>query len=112
MIVLRTPEGKKVVVNTEVDECLYEAPHNPSNTDSRFTRGTDYYAHKARSGKVYFYSYHWSMWQREDSGYDLLTDEEIRSILVDKAGLSNWGLGGAERQRAEKYFPGIFDEDA
>jgi hypothetical protein len=107
-----TPEGKKVVINTDTDECLYEAPHNPPNTGTRFTSGTDLYAHKARSGKDYFYAHYWSMWQGSGSSYTLITPEEMKIRILELSGSASWGLGGAERQRAEKYFPGIFDEDA
>lgn len=112
-IVLKTPEGKKVVVEKSDDECLYEAPHNPPNTGSRYTSGTDLYAHKARSGTVYFYSYFWSMWVGTESEYALMTDEEMKDALIVRAGDNGPGsMGDREIERCEKYFPGIFDEDA
>jgi hypothetical protein len=112
-IVLKTPEGKKVVVNIQTDNCLYEAPHNPPNTGTTYTRGTDYYAHKARSGTMYFYSYSWSMWQGEEQRYQLMTDEEMREALIDAAGLSGPArMSDGEKEDIENYFPGIFDEDA
>lgn len=112
-IVLKTPEGKKVVVDTHDDNCLYESPHNPPNTGTRYTRGTDYYAHKARSGAMYYYSYSWSMWQGEESCYQLMTDEEMRDILIEMAGVSGpCRMSDGEREDIVKYFPGIFDEDA
>jgi len=114
MIVLRTPEnGKKVVVNTSHDVCLYEAPHNPPNTGTRYTAGTDLYAHKARSGKVYYYSHSWSMWQGSEPEYCLMTDEEMREALVDHASDAGPGsITDTERERIEEYFPGLFVEDA
>ena len=42
-----------------------------------------------------------------------MTDEEMRSALIDRAGLAGEGrMGGGEMETAEEYFPGIFDEDA
>ena len=112
-IVLKTPEGKKVVVNIQTDNCLYEAPHNPPNTGTTYTRGTDYYAHKARSGTMYFYSYSWSMWQGEQSCYQLMSDNEMKDTLIELAGESGPGrMSDREREDIEKIFAGIFDEDA
>ena len=106
-IVLKTPEGKKVVVDISHDECLFESPHNPPNT------GTDLYAHKARSGTVYFYSHFWSMWQGVEASYDLMTPDEMRNALIVHAGDTGPGaMGEGEIESANLYFPGIFDEDA
>ena len=111
--VLMTPEGKRVVINPETDVHLYEAPHNPPNTGTACTSGTDLYAHKARSGKVYYYKYHWSMWQGEQTYYNLSSDGDAREMLLHHAGNTGYGaLSEKERALAEEYFPGIFDEDA
>jgi hypothetical protein len=111
--ILRTPEGKKVAIAPNNDTCLFSAPHNPPDTGTAYTSGTDLYAHKARSGKVYFYSYCWSMWQGTESYYNLLTESEAKEFLLGKAeGTGYNGLSNCEVERAEEYFPGIFDEDA
>ena len=112
-IVLKTPEGKKVVVSIKEDNCLYESPNNPPNTGSSYTRGTDLYAHKARSGTMYYYSYSWSMWQGEEASYQLMTPDEMREALIGAAGYSGPGrMSDGEREDILNYFPGIFDEDA
>jgi len=113
-IVLKTPEGKKIVVDISHDECLYESPHNPPNTGTRYTSGLDLYAHKARSGIVYYYSYSWSMWQGQEEEFRLMTEEEMKSVLIDRAGEGGHGrMSNGEREDIEKnYFPGLFDEDA
>ena len=112
-MVLLTAENKRVVVNTSTDVCLFDAPHNPANTGTRYTSGTDYYAHTARSGKIYFYSYSWSMWQGTIDEYELVEPDEMRQILLVKSGKAGWdGLRDSEKEKAERYFPGIFDEDA
>ena len=112
-LILMTPEGKKVAINPKADVEIYDAPRNPPNTGTTYTSGTDLLAHKARSGKVYFYTYHWSMWEGSQSGYELLTDEEAKKFLLEKAqGTGYNGLGNSGKERAEEYFPGIFDEDA
>jgi hypothetical protein len=111
--ILRTPEGKIVRVNTETDEKLYEAPRNPPNTGTAYTRGTDLYRHVARSGKAYYYLLHWSMWQGEEPSLELISEEKAKNFLIDKAGASGWAkLTEEEMKRAEKLFPGIFEESA
>jgi hypothetical protein len=110
-IILMTPEGKKVAINPAVDPEIHSAPHNPPNTGTSYTSGTDLLAHKARSGKVYFYTYHWSMWQGSQDSYQLLTEAEAKQFLLDLAEGTGYN-GLSDRERAEEYFPGLFDEDA
>jgi len=111
MIVLKTPDGKKVVLNSSTDECLYRAPQNVNGIDT--TRGTDLYRHVSRKGNVYYYFYHWSMWQGESCDYQLISEEKAKEFLLENAGFSYpWGLSDRERKRAEELFPGIFEEDA
>ena len=111
--ILKTPEGKRVVVNRNADVILYDSPVNPPNTGTKYTQGTDLLAHKARSGTVYFYLYHWSMWQGTEESYELVEPDEAREFLLQKAGLTGVAeLSESERERVEEYFPDIFEEDA
>jgi hypothetical protein len=114
MKILKTPENKKIVINPETDIKMYDAPANPPNTGTNYTTGTDLYCHVERSGKRYYYTYRWSMWQGSVSSYKLLTDDEAKEFLLDIAGISNeWVyLSEKEAERAKEHFPGIFDEDA
>lgn len=111
--ILMTPEGKKVAINPREDVEIYVAPRNPPNTGTIYTAGTDLLAHRARSGKTYFYTLHWSMWEGSQDSYSLLTDDEAKQFLQEKAqGTGYNGLSSSEKTRAEEHFPGIFDEDA
>jgi hypothetical protein len=111
--ILRTPEGKIVRVDTDRDEPLYEAPRNPPNTGTAYTRGTDLYRHVARSGRAYYYLVHWSMWQGEEPSLELINEERAKNFLINKAGATGWSkLSDEEMRRAEELFPGIFDETA
>ena len=111
--ILRTPEGKIVKVNTRTDEVLYEAPRNPPNTGTTYTRGTDLYRHVARSGKAYYYLCKWSMWQGEEISIELISEEEAKEFLIEKAGDAGWAkLTEEEMKRAEEIFLGIFEETA
>lgn len=112
-IVLKTPEGKKVIVERSRDEQLYDSPNNPPNTGTRYTSGVDLYAHKARSGTTYYYLYSWSMWQGSEDEYTLVTVEDAKAFLIGKASEAGYGrLSTDEVKTAENYFPGIFEEDA
>ena len=96
--VLMTPNGKKVVIDRKTDPCLYSAPVNPPNTGTRYTTGTDLFAHKARSGKMYYYFYEWSMWQGEESSYELCSKSEAEEFLISK--LSNDGWDSISEEKA------------
>jgi hypothetical protein len=98
---LMTPDGKKVLVDDNQDECIYEDP-----TGTAYT--TDLHAHKARSGKVYFYSHSWSMWQGIGESYHLLTEGEAKAFLLERSQIA----GHVAVTRSEAYFPNLFDEDA
>lgn len=109
--VLKTPEGKIVRINLGTDTRMYCSPHNPPNTGTDYTRGDDLYVHKARSGKNYFYIHHWSMWQGESSGIELIGESDAREFLLDVAGYSGHAaMNREEFDLAEEYFPGIFEE--
>jgi len=111
--VLMTPDGKKVVINTEKDVCLYSAPHNPPNTGTTYTRGTDLYAHKARSGNIYYYYVHWSMWQGEQTSYELISREEAEKFLLKKASLGGWaGLDEEDFELLKEHGFDLLQEDA
>lgn len=109
--ILKTPEGRKVIVDILHDECLYESPHNSPNTGTRCTSGTDLYIHKARSGTLYYYSHTWSILPGNVDEFCLVTADEMKSALIDRAS----GYGDPSQQeldRAENHFPGTFGEDA
>jgi len=112
-VVLMTPEQKRVVVNLSADECLYESPHNLPATGPPFSSGTDLYAHMAQSGAIYYYTYAWSMKKGSKSEFNLLSEEDAKKFLIERAGLAGYEhLISKKDEKFEKYFPGIFDEDA
>ncbi len=86
---------------------------NPPDTGLNYTSGTDLYRHVARSGKAYYYTYDWSMWQGTKDRYALLTEEEAKQFLIRAAGWTGYAaLSPEEEKRAQEVFPNIFDEDA
>jgi len=112
-IVLKTPEGKNVVVDISIDTRIYESPCNPPNTGTRFTTGTDLYSHVARSGKEYFYFYNWSMWQGTEPEYCLTTREDAYTFLVNTAGEGGYAYPTEDELSTMKEHDfDIFEEDA
>jgi hypothetical protein len=111
--VLITDDGKRVIVNTKTDVCLYETPCNPPNPGTDYTRGTDLYAHRARSGNVYFYLHHWSLWQRESSWLELVDRHEALDFLLEKARLTNVAaMDEDEIETAKEFGFNILEETA
>lgn len=114
-VVLMTPESKKVVVNLSADECLYESPHNLPTTGkgSPSSSCVDLYAHMAQSGRIYFYTHAWSLKERTKSEFQLISEEDAKKFLIERAGLAGYEyLISKKDEKFEKYFPGIFEEDA
>jgi hypothetical protein len=110
---LMTPEGKKLQVSLEKDATLYVAPHNPPNTGTAYTSGTDLYCHKARSGKVYFYTYFWSMWQGVEDSYQLISEDEAKTFVLQKATQSGYVGEGVQTSTCESIWgEELFREDA
>lgn len=106
-----TPDGKKVLVDTTKDLVLYAAPCNPPNTGTAYTRGTDLYVHRARSGREYYYLYRWSLWQGDYNAAELISADEAKSFLLEQR-LKNLPWGRFNSEEIEKRFPALFDEDA
>ena len=113
MTILMTLNGKKVKINPPTDICLYESPVNPPNTGTSYTRGADLFAHRARSGTIYFYLYHWSMWQGEEGSYQLITEENAKKFLLEVAQESGYAkITEEEWEKILEVFPSLDEEDA
>ena len=93
VILLMTPEGKKVVVSA-ADREIYGAPCDPPNF------GTDLRVHKARSGRLYYYLYNWSLWNSVGSSYKLLSEEQAKNFVLLKLGGSQWERDGVHEDAA------------
>lgn len=113
MPILMTPEGKKVVTSRE-DVELYDAPHNPPNTGTAFLSGTDLRVHKARSGNLYYYTYHWSMWQGSSDYYELVSEDEAKAFILEKETSHSYHERNGVNSDAVMNLWGsnFFDEDA
>ena len=108
-LILLTQDEKKVKVDTSHDVNLYCAPHNPPNTGTKYTSGTDLYYHRARSGNEYFYTHYWSMWQGSEEVFELITKKEAEKFLID---VWNNQYGNMKLDEVKKLFPNIDEETA
>lgn len=106
-------DGARVVCDTKTDPQIYDAPNNPPNTGTRYTRGTDIYAHRAKSGAVFFYARHWSMWQGEQESVELMTADEVREFFAARLN-GDWHARPAEEEIAQlsEYGIDLFEETA
>ena len=103
--VIKEEDGTRWIADTKTDVALYQAPHNPPNTGSEYTRGTDLYAHKTKRHGERFYLLSWSMWQGEEPNISVVSREEAEGFLEacvgdyfgfpsedDMAKLKEWGF--------------------
>ena len=100
--VFKSEQGT-VVLDSSKDTQLYESPHNPPNTGSTYTRGTDLYAHRSRKGNVFFYLIHWSMWQGEETRIQPIDLAEATSFLRAAVG-DYWNFGDDDNVKACREF--------
>ena len=104
MRVLQTDDGKKVVIDVLKDPCIY----NDRRHDE--TRGNDLHAHKAKSGKTYFYFYRWSQWENEPIETELCTKQAAEEYLVQRSGCG-W-VSDDEIETAKEYGIDLMEETA
>lgn len=99
-VVLMSDEGKRIVVNKDSDVRLY------SDGTTNATRGDRLYCHKSRNGNIYYYVYHWTLWQGESNQYELLSKTQAIDYLSGKI------LSSEEEENIRTYLPEFFEEDA
>ena len=89
---------KRWIADTKEDEFLFGTPVNPPNTRTTYTRGTDLFVHRTKSGKVYLYFLDWSLWQGEEDRIREATVEEAQKFL-ERWLSSPWGPSEEELSR-------------
>ncbi|MEM1950433.1 MAG: hypothetical protein QXI43_00155 [Candidatus Nitrosocaldus sp.] len=105
--------GKKIIIDTNADVCLYWAPRNPPNTGTKYLEGTDLYLHKTKSGAQVFYLVHWSMWQGSETTYRVVSEDEAKEFFETKLSRSGWEYPNQDEiDRAKSLWPDLFEEDA
>lgn len=110
--VFKTDKGT-VVLDPETDKRIYNAPCNPPNTGTTYTRGTDLYLHITRKGNKVFYLIHWSLWQGEGDSIELISEEQAKEFFREKTEASGWARPDEDEiAYAEKLWPDLFEETA
>ena len=114
MSLLMTSDGKKVRVDMSKDIELYISPKNPPNTGTRYTSGTDLYAHKTNKGNWYYYQHKWTMWQGSEEAIVLIDEEDAQEFVLQKATSGNYQISdGVIREACEDLWgKDFFEEDA
>lgn len=82
--VVQLENGKRAILDTKMDEKLYDSPHNPPNTDTRYTCGSDLFLHICKSGLRVFYLMNWSMWQGSETTLQVISESEAEEFFLDK----------------------------
>ncbi len=109
---VKVDDGKIAVLDSETDKVIYEAPHNPPNTGTAYTSGTDLYLHVTKRGRKVFYLYHWSMWQGVEDRIEVISESEAKDFIIEKAGLTGWAaLTEREIEKAKSIWGQDFLEE-
>jgi len=76
--------GKKVLLDTDKDVCLYDATHafyKRTGNQNNLNRGVDLYARERGLDNPVFYELHWSRYQGEVDYIEVLTPEEAARFI-------------------------------
>ena len=82
-----TAEWRTLALDPANDTPIYRSPRNgPDENGPAHDRGTDLFAHTAKSGSVYYYLWHWSLIQNETNICQLTTEESAKLFIRDQCG--------------------------
>jgi len=98
-------DGKKAILDTESDDCIYLAPRG---LDPARRQGTDIFLHVTKGGKKIFYKYVWTLYEHDVDYIDVISEEEARKILEEN---SQW-LTDEDITLLKQVFPDFFEETA
>jgi len=105
-----TSTWRQPALNPESDIALYLSPRNSSETGLSISRGTDLLVHRAPSGTLYFYLYHWSLCSNETNICQVTSEDSARDYLLEHVRRKDLHkITDPEHIPILKYFPGIFD---
>lgn len=91
-------DGKKVCLDTETDETIYDTPNRSDNGRDN-TRGIDLMRHEIKSGGEVFYKLHWSRWQGENTYIEEISKDEAAGFVEE----NYESIGRDEEALAIKY---------
>ena len=101
-------EWLHLALNAKFDVALYLSSRKSSETGFSISRGTDLFAHRAPSGTLYFYLYHWSLYSNETNICQITSEDSARNFILEHMRRGNrHKITDPERIRILEYFPGI-----
>lgn len=103
MAIRMMQDGKTIVLDPTNDACLFSTYQPQGDNNSRWD---EYYAHRSRSGKIYFYDRYTTLWQGEFNSIRMLSVNEMKEILEGRAFTPD------QEERILEYIPDFFEEDA
>jgi hypothetical protein len=110
--IIRLEDGTKYVASPKKDVHVYAAPQNPPNTGSRYTSGTDLYAHATTKHGYQFYLYDWSMWQGSEDKIIHVTKDEAIKFLESVSGDYNGFPDSDDLEELKEYGIDLAEETA
>jgi hypothetical protein len=102
---LPTQEGKEIVADTDNDVRLF------NDAQSSVSKSTNLYLHETKNGKRYYYLHELTPFEKLTENYKIIDERTAIEFIRLKAEIGIWGLANHEKTLAEKYFPGIFEDD-
>jgi 2,4-dienoyl-CoA reductase-like NADH-dependent reductase (Old Yellow Enzyme family) len=103
--IVRLGDGKRAVLDTNADSCLYA---DQRGLDPAHRQGTDIFMHLTKGGRKIFYKYVWSLYQNDVDYIEVISEEEARKILEEK---SQW-MTEEDIKVIQKVFPDFCEETA
>ena len=72
-------------LNPEKDAPLFKSPRHIKGIDTLAERGTDLFIHAAPDGSVYYYLYHWSLYENETNICQITSADAARDFILEHA---------------------------
>ncbi len=103
---LPTQDGKEIVADTDNDVRLF------ADMPIVVSKSTSLYLHETKNGKRYYYLHELAPFEKVTENYKIIDERTAIEFLRDKAEIGILGgLANYEKRLAEKYFPGIFEDE-
>lgn len=100
-------EWENLALNPKTDTPLYLSHRNSSKNGFPISRGTDLFVHRAPSGTLYFYLFHWSNHSNETNICQIISKDSARNIILEYMGQKNHNIANHKGIRILEYYSGI-----
>ncbi|MEM4067240.1 MAG: hypothetical protein QXV17_10335 [Candidatus Micrarchaeaceae archaeon] len=105
-------EKGKVVVDTEKDDLIYDAPTETADFRG-LTSGKDLYVHTTKKGDIVFYFHVWSRYESVPDRNELATKDEAMKYIAEQTQRGGVFMPSEnEIQKFLKYVPDFLEENA